>query len=170
MCYTCTYSLCKGCIKEAGLLCVRGNKGFCETCMKTVMQMKKVSRQARKWYVCLYSDLQIRDEYIRAHMVSSNTCEQNKYHDAWSSQLSYIYLLNWSYIPCWIEAICFNCDPIYDTWVLLNGHFICIMSMLQFYVENPCHFLPHLCHIWPSWVPIFFLGRRWWPFQSSSKK
>ncbi|KAK2978283.1 hypothetical protein RJ640_017134 [Escallonia rubra] len=38
MCYTCTFSLCKACIKDAVILCVRGgNKGFCETCMKTVM-------------------------------------------------------------------------------------------------------------------------------------
>lgn len=37
MCYTCTFSLCKGCVKDNVILCVRGNKGFCETCMKTVM-------------------------------------------------------------------------------------------------------------------------------------
>lgn len=36
MCYTCTYSLCKGCIKDADYLCVRGNNGFCGTCMRTV--------------------------------------------------------------------------------------------------------------------------------------
>lgn len=37
MCYTCTFSLCKGCAKDAAILCVRGNKGFCEVCMKIVM-------------------------------------------------------------------------------------------------------------------------------------
>ncbi|KAK9286642.1 hypothetical protein L1049_015042 [Liquidambar formosana] len=41
MCYTCTYSLCKGCIKDAVILCVRENKGFCETCIKTVMLIEK---------------------------------------------------------------------------------------------------------------------------------
>ncbi|GFP83265.1 zinc finger CCCH domain-containing protein 19 [Phtheirospermum japonicum] len=37
LCYTCTYSLCKGCIKDADYSCVRRNKGFCSTCMKTIM-------------------------------------------------------------------------------------------------------------------------------------
>ncbi|XP_019709230.1 uncharacterized protein [Elaeis guineensis] len=37
MCYTCTYSLCKGCIREAKFFAVRGNKGFCDTCYSTVM-------------------------------------------------------------------------------------------------------------------------------------
>lgn len=41
MCYTCTYSLCKGCIKESGFLCVRGNKGLCVTCMRTVMLIEQ---------------------------------------------------------------------------------------------------------------------------------
>lgn len=36
MCYTCTFSLCKACIKDAVIYCVRDNKGFCEACMKTV--------------------------------------------------------------------------------------------------------------------------------------
>ncbi|CAI8600387.1 unnamed protein product [Vicia faba] len=40
-CYTCTFSLCKGCIKDAVMLCARGNKGFCETCMKTVMLIEQ---------------------------------------------------------------------------------------------------------------------------------
>ncbi|CAN0861558.1 Zinc finger CCCH domain-containing protein 44 [Linum grandiflorum] len=42
MCYTCTYSLCKGCTKDADYLCVRGNKGFCRTCMKMIMWIEKV--------------------------------------------------------------------------------------------------------------------------------
>ncbi|CAA0834037.1 Zinc finger CCCH domain-containing protein 44 [Striga hermonthica] len=37
MCYTCTYSLCKGCTKYTDYVRVRGNKGFCSTCMKTIM-------------------------------------------------------------------------------------------------------------------------------------
>lgn len=37
MCYTCTYSLCKGCIKKADYVCVRGDKGFCTVCMKTIL-------------------------------------------------------------------------------------------------------------------------------------
>uniref|UniRef100_A0ACD5XNV1 Uncharacterized protein n=1 Tax=Avena sativa TaxID=4498 RepID=A0ACD5XNV1_AVESA len=40
MCYTCTYSLCKVCIKETSFIRVRGNKGFCETCMNTVMMIE----------------------------------------------------------------------------------------------------------------------------------
>ena len=37
MCYTCTYSLCKNCTKDADYVNVRGNKGFCGMCMRTVM-------------------------------------------------------------------------------------------------------------------------------------
>ncbi|XP_022741080.1 zinc finger CCCH domain-containing protein 44-like isoform X2 [Durio zibethinus] len=37
MCYTCTYSLCKNCTKDADYLNVRGNKGFCGMCMRTVV-------------------------------------------------------------------------------------------------------------------------------------
>ncbi|XVE82526.1 hypothetical protein DITRI_Ditri16bG0012000 [Diplodiscus trichospermus] len=37
MCYTCTYSLCKNCTKDADYVNVRGNKGFCGTCMRTIM-------------------------------------------------------------------------------------------------------------------------------------
>ncbi|XP_019444799.1 PREDICTED: uncharacterized protein LOC109348714 isoform X1 [Lupinus angustifolius] len=37
MCYTCTYSLCKGCTKSSDFVSVRGNKGFCGLCMKTIM-------------------------------------------------------------------------------------------------------------------------------------
>ncbi|KAL8240524.1 hypothetical protein R6Q59_013879 [Mikania micrantha] len=37
MCYTCTYSLCKGCIRKSDYVCVRGDKGFCTVCMKTIM-------------------------------------------------------------------------------------------------------------------------------------
>lgn len=42
MCYTCTYSLCKGCIKDADYQCVRGNNGFCGTCMRTVMLIENL--------------------------------------------------------------------------------------------------------------------------------
>lgn len=37
MCYTCTYSLCKGCTKNADYFHVRGKKGFCSMCMRTIM-------------------------------------------------------------------------------------------------------------------------------------
>ncbi|OMO57010.1 Zinc finger, PHD-type [Corchorus capsularis] len=37
MCYTCTYSLCKNCTKDADYVNVRGNKGFCGTCMRTIL-------------------------------------------------------------------------------------------------------------------------------------
>ncbi|XP_074571384.1 uncharacterized protein LOC141827934 [Curcuma longa] len=37
MCYTCTYSVCKACITRANFFSVRGQKGFCETCYKTIM-------------------------------------------------------------------------------------------------------------------------------------
>ncbi|KAK4860000.1 hypothetical protein QYF36_015685 [Acer negundo] len=41
-----------GCIKDAAILCVRGNKGFCETCMKTVMLIEK-NEQGNKEMVIL---------------------------------------------------------------------------------------------------------------------
>ncbi|XP_074336072.1 zinc finger CCCH domain-containing protein 44-like [Apium graveolens] len=41
MCYTCTYSLCKGCTSDADYLLVRGDKGFCTTCMHTIMLIEK---------------------------------------------------------------------------------------------------------------------------------
>ncbi|KAM7251417.1 hypothetical protein ACFE04_023300 [Oxalis oulophora] len=37
MCYTCTFSLCKRCTSSADFSTVRGTKGFCGTCMKTIM-------------------------------------------------------------------------------------------------------------------------------------
>ncbi|XP_039062955.1 zinc finger CCCH domain-containing protein 44-like isoform X2 [Hibiscus syriacus] len=37
MCYTCPYSLCKNCTKGADYVNVRGNKGFCGICLKTIM-------------------------------------------------------------------------------------------------------------------------------------
>ncbi|XP_038999855.1 zinc finger CCCH domain-containing protein 44-like [Hibiscus syriacus] len=41
MCYTCTYSLCKNCTKDAAdYVNVRGNKGFCGLCMKTIMMIE----------------------------------------------------------------------------------------------------------------------------------
>ncbi|KAJ9549174.1 hypothetical protein OSB04_021717, partial [Centaurea solstitialis] len=47
MCYTCTFSLCKACIKTNVLLCVREKekKGLCEACMKTVMSIEKDSEE-----------------------------------------------------------------------------------------------------------------------------
>uniref|UniRef100_A0A0D9VNK0 Uncharacterized protein n=1 Tax=Leersia perrieri TaxID=77586 RepID=A0A0D9VNK0_9ORYZ len=37
MCYTCTYSLCKVCIKQGKFFSVRGTKGFCDTCYTTIL-------------------------------------------------------------------------------------------------------------------------------------
>ncbi|XP_062205762.1 zinc finger CCCH domain-containing protein 44-like isoform X2 [Phragmites australis] len=37
MCYTCTYSVCKGCITQGKFFGVRGNKGFCDTCYGTIL-------------------------------------------------------------------------------------------------------------------------------------
>uniref|UniRef100_A0A0E0K7S9 Zinc finger CCCH domain-containing protein 44 n=1 Tax=Oryza punctata TaxID=4537 RepID=A0A0E0K7S9_ORYPU len=37
MCYTCTYSLCKVCIKQGKFFSVRGTKGFCDTCYSTIL-------------------------------------------------------------------------------------------------------------------------------------
>ncbi|MED6181362.1 hypothetical protein PIB30_018693 [Stylosanthes scabra] len=37
MCYTCTYSLCRGCTRDADFVSLRGNKGFCGMCMRTIM-------------------------------------------------------------------------------------------------------------------------------------
>ncbi|KAL2348584.1 hypothetical protein Fmac_002584 [Flemingia macrophylla] len=51
MCYTCTYSLCKGCTKDADFVCVRDNKGMCGICMRTIMLIEK-SAQGNKEMVC----------------------------------------------------------------------------------------------------------------------
>ncbi|WVZ59569.1 hypothetical protein U9M48_009690 [Paspalum notatum var. saurae] len=37
MCYTCTYSVCRGCVKQGKFFGVRGNKGFCDTCYGTIL-------------------------------------------------------------------------------------------------------------------------------------
>ncbi|KAM0926485.1 hypothetical protein ACQ4PT_003541 [Festuca glaucescens] len=37
MCYTCTFSVCKVCIKHGKFFSVRGNKGFCDTCYGTIV-------------------------------------------------------------------------------------------------------------------------------------
>lgn len=52
MCYTCTYSLCKGCIQGADFVCIRGNKGLCGMCKKTIMMIEN-SAQGNKEMVCL---------------------------------------------------------------------------------------------------------------------
>lgn len=36
MCYTCTFSVCKICIKQGKFFGVRGTKGFCDTCFGTI--------------------------------------------------------------------------------------------------------------------------------------
>lgn len=53
MCYTCPFSLCKGCTKDSGYLSVRGNKGFCTTCMKVIMLIEN-KEQTDKETVCIF--------------------------------------------------------------------------------------------------------------------
>ncbi|KAL1073114.1 hypothetical protein V6Z11_D11G199100 [Gossypium hirsutum] len=48
MCYTCTYSLCKNCTKDADYLNVRGNKGFCGTCMRTIMLIENIASENKE--------------------------------------------------------------------------------------------------------------------------
>ncbi|KAE8707116.1 hypothetical protein F3Y22_tig00110387pilonHSYRG00898 [Hibiscus syriacus] len=43
MCYTCPYSLCKNCTKGADYVNVRGNKGSCGICLKTIMLIENSS-------------------------------------------------------------------------------------------------------------------------------
>ncbi|CAL5188115.1 unnamed protein product [Lathyrus oleraceus] len=45
MCYTCTYSVCKGCTKkEVDFVSVRGNKGLCGTCMRIIVLIENSAR------------------------------------------------------------------------------------------------------------------------------
>ncbi|XP_044971438.1 zinc finger CCCH domain-containing protein 19-like isoform X2 [Hordeum vulgare subsp. vulgare] len=48
MCYTCTYSLCKGCVKQGKFFGVRGNKGFCDTCYATILLIESKDEDATK--------------------------------------------------------------------------------------------------------------------------
>ncbi|KAG8092251.1 hypothetical protein GUJ93_ZPchr0012g19510 [Zizania palustris] len=48
MCYTCTYSLCKGCIKQGKFFGVRGNKGFCDTCYGTILLIESKDEDSAK--------------------------------------------------------------------------------------------------------------------------
>lgn len=52
MCYTCPYSLCKGCTKDEEYLRVRGNKGFCTTCMKIIMLIENKDQASNDSAVC----------------------------------------------------------------------------------------------------------------------
>ncbi|TYI54062.1 hypothetical protein E1A91_D11G048900v1 [Gossypium mustelinum] len=63
MCYTCTYSLCKNCTKGADYVNVRGNKGFCGTCMRTVMLIEN-SALGNKEMVQVDFDDQASWEYL----------------------------------------------------------------------------------------------------------
>ncbi|KAL1316501.1 hypothetical protein AAHE18_15G070900 [Arachis hypogaea] len=45
MCYTCTYSLCRGCTRDADFVSVRGNKGFCGMCMRTIMLVENPGQE-----------------------------------------------------------------------------------------------------------------------------
>uniref|UniRef100_A0ACD5TJ61 Uncharacterized protein n=1 Tax=Avena sativa TaxID=4498 RepID=A0ACD5TJ61_AVESA len=48
MCYTCTYSLCKGCVKQGKFFGVRGNKGFCDTCYGTILLIESKDEDGAK--------------------------------------------------------------------------------------------------------------------------
>ncbi|XP_022775387.1 zinc finger CCCH domain-containing protein 44-like isoform X2 [Durio zibethinus] len=48
MCYTCTYSLCKNCTKDADYVNVRGNKGFCGMCMRTIMLIENIALENKE--------------------------------------------------------------------------------------------------------------------------
>ncbi|CAL4920371.1 unnamed protein product [Urochloa decumbens] len=48
MCYTCTYSLCKVCIKQGKFFGVRGTKGFCDTCFGTILLIESKDESATK--------------------------------------------------------------------------------------------------------------------------
>ncbi|GJN30062.1 hypothetical protein PR202_gb18338 [Eleusine coracana subsp. coracana] len=48
MCYTCTYSLCKVCIKQGKFFSVRGTKGFCDTCFGTILLIESKDEAATK--------------------------------------------------------------------------------------------------------------------------
>ncbi|ONL92860.1 Zinc finger CCCH domain-containing protein 19 [Zea mays] len=48
MCYTCTYSLCKVCIKQGKFFSVRGTKGFCDTCYGTILLIECKDESATK--------------------------------------------------------------------------------------------------------------------------
>ncbi|KAG6514264.1 hypothetical protein ZIOFF_024611 [Zingiber officinale] len=56
MCYTCTYSVCKACIGGANFFSVQGQKGFCETCYKTIMLIES-NEKTNEEKVCLLSSL-----------------------------------------------------------------------------------------------------------------
>ncbi|XWS33825.1 hypothetical protein CRYUN_Cryun22dG0116200 [Craigia yunnanensis] len=63
MCYTCTYSLCKNCTKDADYVNVKGNKGFCRACMRTVMLIEN-SELGNKEMVQVDFDDQTSWEYL----------------------------------------------------------------------------------------------------------
>lgn len=48
MCYTCTYSLCKVCIKQGKFFSVRGTKGFCDTCFGTILLIESKDENTTK--------------------------------------------------------------------------------------------------------------------------
>ncbi|KAL6847617.1 hypothetical protein ACP4OV_022643 [Aristida adscensionis] len=48
MCYTCTYSVCKVCIKQGKFFSVRGTKGFCDTCFGTILLIESKDENSAK--------------------------------------------------------------------------------------------------------------------------
>nr|XP_016514497.1 PREDICTED: zinc finger CCCH domain-containing protein 44-like isoform X1 [Nicotiana tabacum] len=53
MCFTCTYSVCKGCTRNADYFRIRGNKGFCSTCMRMIMLIENIDQGNKE--MCLKS-------------------------------------------------------------------------------------------------------------------
>lgn len=51
-CYTCTYSLCKGCTKRADFVSVRENKGLCGMCKRTIMLVENCAQGDKVLVVC----------------------------------------------------------------------------------------------------------------------
>ncbi|XP_073293450.1 zinc finger CCCH domain-containing protein 44-like isoform X1 [Primulina huaijiensis] len=116
MCYTCTYSLCKGCARDTDYLSVRGNKGFCTICLKTIMLIEnkdqanedavqvdfddKMSWEYlfKVYWTCLKDKLsltlgeltQAKSPWNGAHAVASKPRLINAHHSAHGNAISYV--------------------------------------------------------------------------------
>jgi SWIB/MDM2 domain/Plus-3 domain len=54
MCYTCTYSSCRRCLKNAKFFRVRGSKGFCDTCFGTIILIEDNNQEKKVILIFLY--------------------------------------------------------------------------------------------------------------------
>ncbi|KAM0873482.1 hypothetical protein ACQ4PT_038041 [Festuca glaucescens] len=64
MCYTCTFSVCKACIKHGKFFSVRGNKGFCDTCFGTILLVEAKDEGADTTKVRVDFDDRLSWEYL----------------------------------------------------------------------------------------------------------